>query len=83
MLSSATAAASSSPSRRPAALYMSMMASSIPLDEQTFLSMLKSERRSVGKQVHAHVVLLLAVMRGCYLQLHVVMASMSKLVVED
>uniref|UniRef100_A0A0E0B4A7 Pentatricopeptide repeat-containing protein n=1 Tax=Oryza glumipatula TaxID=40148 RepID=A0A0E0B4A7_9ORYZ len=31
------------------------MASSIPPDEQTFLSMLKSERRSVGKQVHAHV----------------------------
>ncbi|EAZ09472.1 hypothetical protein OsI_31744 [Oryza sativa Indica Group] len=31
------------------------MASSIPLDEQTFLSMLKSERRSVGKQVHVHV----------------------------
>uniref|UniRef100_A0A0E0QSQ2 Pentatricopeptide repeat-containing protein n=1 Tax=Oryza rufipogon TaxID=4529 RepID=A0A0E0QSQ2_ORYRU len=31
------------------------MASSIPPDEQTFLSMLKSERRSVGKQVHVHV----------------------------
>uniref|UniRef100_A0A0E0P150 Pentatricopeptide repeat-containing protein n=1 Tax=Oryza rufipogon TaxID=4529 RepID=A0A0E0P150_ORYRU len=62
MLSSAAAAAaaaSSSPSRRPAALYMSMLASSIHPDEQTFLSLLKSvdaERRSVGKQVHAHVV---------------------------
>ncbi|XP_015690302.1 pentatricopeptide repeat-containing protein At3g04750, mitochondrial [Oryza brachyantha] len=58
MLSAAAAASSSSPGR-PAALYRSMLASSISPDEQTFLSLLKSvdgESRSVGKQVHAHVV---------------------------
>ncbi|KAL5219176.1 hypothetical protein ABZP36_019860 [Zizania latifolia] len=51
-----SAALSASP-RRPAALYRSMLASSIFPDEQTFLSLLKSVgRSSVGKQVHAHIV---------------------------
>uniref|UniRef100_A0A0D9VYU6 Pentacotripeptide-repeat region of PRORP domain-containing protein n=1 Tax=Leersia perrieri TaxID=77586 RepID=A0A0D9VYU6_9ORYZ len=55
---------SSSPPNRAAALYGSMLASSIPPNEQTFLSLLKSataemipsSSSSFGKQVHAQIV---------------------------
>ncbi|KAL6843554.1 hypothetical protein ACP4OV_026616 [Aristida adscensionis] len=63
MLSAATAPAaaratsSSSPQRRAAALYRSMLASSVRPDEHTFLALLRSvESLAAGRQVHAHVV---------------------------
>jgi pentatricopeptide repeat protein len=56
MLSAAAARDSSSPPQA-AALYRSMLASSVLPDEQTFLALLRSvERLSAGRQVHAHVV---------------------------
>ncbi|XP_062212372.1 pentatricopeptide repeat-containing protein At3g04750, mitochondrial [Phragmites australis] len=59
MLSAAAArASSSSPPLRAAALYRSMLASSLQPDEHTFLALLRSvERLSAGRQVHAQVVL--------------------------
>ncbi|PVH31239.1 hypothetical protein PAHAL_9G092200 [Panicum hallii] len=59
MLSAAAAEArdSSSSARRAAALYRSMLASSVHPDERTFLALLRSvERLPAGRQVHAHVV---------------------------
>ncbi|KAJ1293654.1 hypothetical protein BS78_01G085200 [Paspalum vaginatum] len=59
MLSAAASIRDSSCSspRRVAALYRCMLSSSVLPDEQTFLALLKSvERLSVGRQVHAHVV---------------------------
>ncbi|CAN6297829.1 unnamed protein product [Urochloa humidicola] len=58
MLSAAGDSSSSTSSpRRAAALYRSMLASSVHPDERTFLALLRSvERLSEGRQVHAHVV---------------------------
>ncbi|WVZ60507.1 hypothetical protein U9M48_010518 [Paspalum notatum var. saurae] len=57
MLSAAASDDSCFSPRRVAALYRSMLSSSVLPDEQTFLALLKSvERLSVGRQVHAQVV---------------------------
>lgn len=59
MLSAAAAARDSSraSTRRLAGLYRSMLSSSVLPDEQTFLALMKSvECLSLGRQVHAHVV---------------------------
>ncbi|CAL4927263.1 unnamed protein product [Urochloa decumbens] len=56
LMLSAAAAAGDSP-RRAAALYRSMLASSVHPDERTFLALLRSvERLSAGRQAHARVV---------------------------
>ncbi|KAG0547654.1 hypothetical protein BDA96_01G098800 [Sorghum bicolor] len=55
--SAASAARDSSSPPQAAAVYRSMLASSVLPDEQTFLALLRSvERLSAGRQVHAHVV---------------------------
>ncbi|RLN42809.1 pentatricopeptide repeat-containing protein [Panicum miliaceum] len=57
MLSAAARDSSSSSLSRAAALYRSMLASSVHPDERTFLALLRSvERLPAGRQVHAHVV---------------------------
>lgn len=57
LMLSAAAARDSSSSPQAAALYRSMLASSVLPDQQTFLALLRSvEHLSAGRQVHAHVV---------------------------